>query len=285
MHITPLPAPSGFPGASCKRRALRGRSVPWESPLPSMSPSPMEPPLTWEALPYACPKCGKDMVAVPGSSASSLACFCPSPSYWRLQPCAALVPYTAADAQRRVLRPLSATGGIARGSPAAKPCAPEGAPPASVLRKTEGPMDGQGKEEDASSQRRTVARQGEARRGAVRLSRCPSPRWPEAQCDVTVIPDRQAGPRALGPRATKRAKRSQPVRARARTLTHSHTCSWSFVQLVRNVKDPEPLCLALDPIPFRLTLARARTHDLSKLPGRSKRNASLCAAQAPGAAR
>lgn len=182
----------------------------------------MEPPLTWEALPYGCPKCEKDMVAVPGSPASSLSCFRLSPSYPRLQPCAALVPYTAADAQRRVLRPLSATGGIARGSPAAKPCAPEGAPPASVVRKTEGPMDGQGKEEDASSQRRTVARQGEAR-----LSRCPSPRWPEARCDVTVIPDRQAGPRALGPRATKRAKRSQPVRARA----HSHSLAHLFVEL------------------------------------------------------
>lgn len=169
------------------------------------------------------------MVAVPGSPASLLSCFCLGASYSRLQPWAASVPYTAAVTQRRVLRPLSATGGIARGSPAAQPCAPEGAPPASVVRKTEGPMDGQGKEEDASSQRRTVARQGEARRGAVRLSRCPSPRWPEAQCDVMVIPDRQAGPRALGPRATKRAKRSQPVRARALsptlTLVHGDLCS------------------------------------------------------------
>lgn len=81
-------------------------------------------------------------------------------------------------------------------------------------------MDGQGKGEDAGSQRREGARQGEARRRAVRLPRCPSPRWPEAQCDVTVIPGRQPGPRAPGPRATKRAKRSQPVRAR--TPPHSH---------------------------------------------------------------
>lgn len=61
-------------------------------------------------------------------------------------------------------------------------------------------MDGKG--EDAGSQRRAVARQGEARRGAVLLSRCPSPRWPEAQCDVTVIPGPQAGSQALRPRAT-----------------------------------------------------------------------------------
>lgn len=57
----------------------------------------------------------------------------------------------------------------------------------------------------------------------------------------------------------------QPVRARARarTLTHTHTCSGRFVQLVRNVKDPDPLCLALDPTPFRLTLTRARAHIVS----------------------
>lgn len=190
----------------------------------------MEAPLTWEALPYGCPKCGKDMVAVTGLPPSSLACSRLCPSYLRPQPCAASVPYTAAVAQRRVLRPLGATGGRAKGSPAAEPCAPEGAPPAGVVQKTEGPMDGQGKGEDASSQRRAVARQGEVRRGAVRLLRCPSPRWPEAQCDVTVIPGRQAGPRALGPRATKRAKRSQPVRARALsptlTLVLGGLCSW-----------------------------------------------------------
>ena len=54
---------------------------------------------------------------------------------------------------------------------------------------------------------------------------------------------------------------------------------------MRNVKDPDPLCLAQDPTPFRLKLTRARTYNLSKLPGRSRRNASHRAAQAPGAAR
>lgn len=169
------------------------------------------------------------MVAVrdppPSSLASSRLCL----AVLRLQPSAASVPYTVAGAQRRVLRPLGATGGRAEGSPAAEPCAPEGSPPARVVRKTEGPMDGQGKGEDADSQKRAVARQGEARRGAVQLPRCPSPRWPEAQCDVTVIPGCQAGPRALGPRATKPAKRSQPVRARAPTtltLVPGGLCSW-----------------------------------------------------------
>lgn len=50
------------------------------------------------------------------------------------------------------------------------------------------------------------------------------------QCDVTVIPGRQAGPRALGPRATKPAKRSQPVSARALLTTlrlvPGGLCSW-----------------------------------------------------------
>lgn len=222
-YITLVPAPSDFLGDSFERRALRGRRVHWAPPPPSLPPCPMEALLTWEALPYGCPKCGKDMVAVPGPSPSSLASSRLNPAALSLQPCAASVPYTASGAQRRVLRLPGATGGRAEGSPAAEPCAPEGAPPARVVRKTEGPMDGQGKGEDAGSQSRAVARQGEARRGAVRLPRCPRPRWPEAQCDVTVIPGRQAGPRALGPRATKRTKRSQPVRARA--LTHTHTCS------------------------------------------------------------
>lgn len=123
-------------------------------------PPPKEAPLTWEALPYGCPKCGKAMVAVPGSPSSSVAC-------WRLSPRGpASVPYAAAGAQRRVLRPLGVTGGRAKGRPAAKPCALEGAPPAPEVRKTEGPMDEPGKGEDASSQRRAVARPGEARRGA-----------------------------------------------------------------------------------------------------------------------
>lgn len=80
------------------------------------------------------------------------------------------------------------------------------------------------------SQRRAVVRQGEACRGAVLLSRCPSPRWPEAQCDVTVIPGPQAGPQALRPRATKCAKGSQTMRARALsptlTLVPGGLCSW-----------------------------------------------------------
>lgn len=214
---------------------------------------------------------------------SSLAGCRLSPAVLRLQPFAASVPYTVAGAQCWVLRRRGVAGGRAEGSPAAEPCAPEGSPPARVVRKTEGPMDGQGKGEDVGSQKRAAARPGEARCGAVRLPRCPSPRWPEAQCDVTVIPGRQAGPRALGPRATKPAKRSQPVRAR--TLNHTHTCSGRFVQLVRNVKDPDPLCLAQDPTPFRLKLPRARTYNLTKLPGRSRRNASHRAAQAPGATR
>lgn len=66
---------------------------------------------------------------------------------------------------------------------------------------------------------RGEVRRGEARREAVRLRGCP--RWPEAQRDVTVIPGRQAGPRALGPRATQRAERSQPVRARALSPTYA----------------------------------------------------------------
>lgn len=32
---------------------------------------------------------------------------------------------------------------------------------------------------------------------------------------------------------------------------------------MRNVKDPDPLCLALDPTPFRLKLTRARAHTIS----------------------
>lgn len=32
---------------------------------------------------------------------------------------------------------------------------------------------------------------------------------------------------------------------------------------MRNVKDPDPLCLALNPTPFRFTLTRARTHTIS----------------------
>lgn len=105
------------------------------------------------------------MVAVTSPPSSSLACSRFGLLYLRLQPCAAWVPHTVAGAQRGVLRPLGATGGRAEGSLAAEPCAPEGAPPAGVVRKTEGPMDGQGKGEDAGSQRRAVARQGEARRG------------------------------------------------------------------------------------------------------------------------
>lgn len=165
------------------------------------------------------------MVAVPSPPASSLASSRLSPAVPRLQPCASWVPYTAAGAQSRVLRPLGATGGRAEGSWAAELCAPEGAPPARVVRKTEGPMDGQGKGEDAGSQRRAVARQGEARNVAVRLPRCPNPRRQEVQCDVTVIPGCQEGPRALGPRATRRAKRSQPVPARALSHLFPEVCA------------------------------------------------------------
>lgn len=93
-----------------------------------------------------------------------------------------------------------------------------------------GPWMGRGRERmrvPKGAQWRGKVRRGA---GAVRLLRCPSPRWPEAQCDVTVIPGRQAGPRALGPRATKRAKCSQPVRARALsptlTLVLGGLCSW-----------------------------------------------------------
>lgn len=121
-------------------------------------------------------------------------------------------------------------------------------------------------------------------RGCAAL-RCPSPRWPEAQCDVTVIPGRQAGPRALGPRPPSLPS-AAPARARARTLNHTHTCSGRFVQLVRNVKDPDPLCLAQDPTPLRLKLpARAQYGQISpNYPGEVGRNASHRAAQAPGAA-
>lgn len=170
------------------------------------------------------------MVAVPGAPASYFARSRLSPAVLRLQPCTASVPYRAAGALRRVLRPLGATRGRAKGRPAAEPCALEGAPPARVVRKTEGPMDKQGKKEDTSSQRCAVLRRREARRGAVPFRRCPSPRWTEAQYDVTVIPGRQASPPALGPRATKRAKRSQPVRERALsptlTLIPEGLCSW-----------------------------------------------------------
>lgn len=223
-------AQSGFPRSLLRKEGAQRWARALGTPSPSLPPSPMEALLTWEAPLYGCPKCGKDMVAVPGPLPSSLASSRLSPAILRLQLRAASVPYAAAGAQRRLLRPLGTTGGRAEGSPAAEPCAPEGAPPARVVRKTEGPMDGQGKGEDMGCPRRAVAREGEARRGAVRLPRCPSPRWPEAQCDVTVIPGRQAGPRALGPRATKRAKRSQPVRARALsptlTLVPGGLCSW-----------------------------------------------------------
>lgn len=109
---------------------------------------------------------------------SSLAGCRLSPAVLRLQPSAASVPYTVAGAQCWVLRRLGVAGGRAKGSAAAEPCAPEGFPPAREVRKTEGPMDGQGKGEDAGSQKRAEARPGEARCGAVRLPRCPSPRWP-----------------------------------------------------------------------------------------------------------
>lgn len=247
--------------------------------------SPIEAPLTWEALLYGCPKCGKDMVAVPGPPLSSLSSSRLSPTVRRSQQCGVSVPYTVAGAQRRFLRLVGPSGGRAEGSPAAEPCAPEGAPPARGVRKTEGPMDGQGKEEDVGSQRRVVARWGAARRGAVRLRRCPSPRWPEAQCDVTVIPSRQTGPRAPGPRATKRAKRSQPVRARALsptlTLAPGGLCSWRGTSKTLTLSARRWIL----PLFARSSGARAHTHNLSKLPGRSRRNASLWAAQAPGAAR
>lgn len=215
---------------------------------PSVPPSPMEALLTWEAPPYGCPKCGKDMVAVPGPPSSPLASCRLSPAILRLLLCAASVPYRAAGSQRRIIRPLGTTGGRAEGSPAAEPCAPEGAPPTRVVRKTEGPMDGQGKGEDAGSQIRAVAKQGEARRGAVRLPRCPSPRWPESQCDVTVIPGRQAGPRALGPRATKRAKRSQPVRAR--TLSPTLTLVREICAAGEERQRPRPSQLGAGSYPF-----------------------------------
>lgn len=96
------------------------------------------------------------------------------------------------------------------------------------------------------------------RLGAVRFQRCPSPRWPEAQRDVTVIPGRQRGPRAPGPRATERAKGSQPVYARV--LSDTLPCSVRFMQQARNVKDPDLLLAARSYQLLPPAHARARAH-------------------------
>lgn len=116
----------------------------------------------------------------------------------------------------------------------------------------------------------------------MRFQRCPSPRWPEAQRDVTVIPGRQKGPRAPGPRATERAKGSQPVYARA--LSDTLPCSVRFMQQARNVKDPDLLLAARSYQLLPPAHARARIQTLSKFPGRSGRCASLSTARAQGTA-
>lgn len=111
---------------------------------------------------------------------------------------------------------------------AARPLSPalQKAPPARAVRKTEGPMDGQGRE-------RMWVRQCARRRGREARWGCAAPEVPwsgRPEACVTSIPGRQAGPRALGPRATKPAKRSQLVRARALlttlTLVPGGLCSW-----------------------------------------------------------
>lgn len=92
----------------------------------------------------------------------------------------------------------------------------------------------------------------------MRLRRCPSPRWPEAQCDVTVIPGRQRGPRAPGPRATECAKGSQPVYTHA--LSDTLFLAPRGLCNRRETSKTLTLCSPLDPTRFRLRLTRARTH-------------------------
>lgn len=114
-------AQSGFPRSLLRKEGAQRWARALGTPSPSLPPSPMEALLTWEAPLYGCPKCGKDMVAVPGPLPSSLASSRLSPAILRLQLRAASVPYAAAGAQRRLLRPLGTTGGRAEGSPAASP--------------------------------------------------------------------------------------------------------------------------------------------------------------------
>lgn len=116
----------------------------------------------------------------------------------------------------------------------------------------------------------------------MRLPRYPSPRWPEAQCDVTVIPGRQRGPWAPGPRATECAKGSQPVYTHA--LSDTLFLAPRGLCNRRETSKTLTLCSPLDPTRFRLQLTRARTQTLSKFPGRSGKYASLRAARAQGAA-
>jgi hypothetical protein len=157
-YISLVLAPSGFPRVTerGKHRCRRAHRAP---PHPVCPLFLMKTLLTWEAPPYGCPKCGKDIApgcpvlspySLTGSPLSPVV-RCP----WR---CSVSFSYTAAGAQHKFLSLLGAIGGRAKGSPAAEPCAPQGAPPARGVQKIEGPMDGQGKEEGEGFQRREVAR-------------------------------------------------------------------------------------------------------------------------------
>lgn len=113
----------------------------------------------------------------------------------------------------------------------------------------------------------------------MRFPRCPSPRWPEAQCDVTVIPGHQRGPRAPWPRATECAKGSQPVYTLALSdalfLVPRGLCNG------RETSKTLTLCSPLDPTLFRPQLTRARTHRPSPNSPGEVENKPFCEPRGP----
>lgn len=108
-------------------------------------------------------------------------------------------------------------------------------------------------------------RRGQVRRGAGLCGSRGAPVQGGQRLSVTsrCIPGRQAGPGPRGPGPPSPPSAASPC---ARTLNHTHTCSGRFVQLVRNVKDPDPLCLAQDPTPRLKLPARAhiQSHQITR---------------------
>lgn len=74
MSELPGPCCLWFPGGPIREEGAQVQAGALGTPSIQSPPPRKEAPLTWEALPYGCPKCGKAMVAVPGSPSSSLAC-------------------------------------------------------------------------------------------------------------------------------------------------------------------------------------------------------------------